>query len=197
MLSFGFTSCANPDLEGVEFSKNPTNYVHMHVSGYGDVLIELYPNIAPDTVNNFKNLVSEEFYDGLTFHLVIKDFMIQGGDPNGDGTGGSENTIRGEFAKNGVANSLKHERGTVSMFHNDDDPNSASSQFFIMHGDSQYLDGVYAAFGKVIYGMDTVDKIANVEVEANPKSGQVSYPKKKITISYIDFVTVEGTKFAK
>ena len=93
MLSFCFTSCANPDLEGVEFSKNPTNDVHMHVSGYGDVLIELYPNIAPDTVNNFKNLVSKEFYDGLTFHRIIAGFMMQGCDPTGTGMGGSDENI--------------------------------------------------------------------------------------------------------
>ena len=195
MLLFCFTSCANPDLEGVEKSETPTNYVHMHVGGYGDILIRLYPDIAPDTVSNFKRLVFENFYDGLTFHRTVRGFMIQGGDPDGNGTGGSSVTIKGEFAENGVENNLKHDRGVISMARSDD-PNSASSQFFIMHADSTALNGKYAAFGKVIYGMETVDKIANVQVKANPVTGEVSYPKSTVTINYIDFVTVEGTVFA-
>ena len=125
----------------------------------GDVMkAELYPEIAPNTVNNFISLVQKGFYDGLIFHRVISGFMIQGGDPKGDGTGGSKKTIKGEFAQNGVENNLSHTRGVISMARSND-PNSASSQFFIVQADSTYLDGQYAAFGKVTKGMDIVDKI--------------------------------------
>lgn len=123
--------------------------------------IELYPNIAPETVNNFVSLVSKGFYDGLTFHRIIPGFMIQGGDPLGNGTGGPGYSIKGEFRANGVKNDLKHERGVISMARAMD-PNSAGSQFFIMHADAPHLDGNYAAFGKVVDGMDTVDRIASV-----------------------------------
>ena len=123
--------------------------------------IELYPNVAPETVNNFVSLVSKGFYDGLTFHRVIPGFMIQGGDPLGNGTGGPGYSIKGEFKANGVKNDLKHERGVISMARAMD-PNSAGSQFFIMHADAPHLDGNYAAFGKVIDGMDAVDRIAAV-----------------------------------
>jgi len=194
MILLCFTSCGNPDLKGIEKSKEPTNFVLMKVKGYGDILIELYPDVAPDTVINFKNLVSEKFYDGLTFHRTIKDFMIQGGDPDGNGTGGSERTIKGEFAANGVTNDLKHERGVISMARSND-MNSASSQFFIMHADSSGLDGKYAAFGKVVYGMTTVDKIASSQVIMNPVTKEVSYPAKSIVIKSARFVSVEGTVF--
>lgn len=122
---------------------------------------ELYPDTAPKTVENFIKLAKEGFYDGLTFHRVIPGFMIQGGDPKGNGTGGPGYSIPGEFTANGFKNDLKHTRGVLSMARAQD-PNSAGSQFFIMHEDSPHLDGQYAAFGKVTKGMDAVDKIASV-----------------------------------
>ncbi|MEE0955492.1 MAG: peptidylprolyl isomerase [Eubacterium sp.] len=128
----------------------------------GDVMkAELYPDIAPNTVNNFISLVKKGFYDGLTFHRIIAGFMIQGGDPLGTGIGGPGYSIRGEFSHNGFANSLHHEKGVLSMARAMD-PDSAGSQFFIMHGDAGYLDGEYAAFGKVTEGLDVIDKIAGV-----------------------------------
>ncbi len=125
----------------------------------GTIKAELYPEIAPITVANFQNLISEGFYDGLTFHRVIEGFMIQGGDPKGNGTGGSDKKIKGEFSANGVENNLKHERGVLSMARSSN-MNSASSQFFIMHEEAPHLDGQYAAFGKVTDGIEVVDKIA-------------------------------------
>ena len=128
----------------------------------GDVMkAELYPEIAPNTVNNFISLVQKGFYDGLIFHRVISGFMIQGGDPQGTGMGGPGYSIKGEFAMNGVRNDLKHTRGVLSMARSMM-PNSAGSQFFIMHANAPHLDGQYAAFGKVIEGLDVVDKIATV-----------------------------------
>ncbi len=127
----------------------------------GVIKLELYPEKAPKTVANFEKLVGEGFYDGLTFHRVISGFMIQGGDPLGNGMGGSDENIPGEFAANGFPNPIHHERGVISMARAQD-PNSASSQFFIMHADGFFLDGQYAAFGKVVEGMETVDKIAAV-----------------------------------
>ena len=122
--------------------------------------VELYPEKAPKTVANFEKLVSEGFYDGLTFHRIIRGFMIQGGDPSGNGTGGSKEKIYGEFAANGFPqNDIRHTRGVISMARAMD-PNSASSQFFIMHEDAPHLDGSYAAFGKVVEGIDAVDEIA-------------------------------------
>ena len=122
---------------------------------------ELYPEIAPITVENFRKLCEEHFYDGLTFHRIIKGFMIQGGDPLGNGTGGPGYSIRGEFAANGVKNDLKHTRGVLSMARSMD-PDSAGSQFFIMHQDAPHLDGQYAAFGRITEGLDVLDKIASV-----------------------------------
>ncbi|MBR6632998.1 MAG: peptidylprolyl isomerase [Clostridia bacterium] len=130
----------------------------------GQIKLELYPDVAPITVENFVSLVNEGFYDGLIFHRVIAGFMIQGGCPNGNGTGGPGHTIKGEFSSNGVANPLKHERGVISMARAMD-PNSAGSQFFIMHADASYLDGQYAAFGKVTEGIENVDKIASVQTD--------------------------------
>ena len=127
-----------------------------------EIKLELYPDIAPITVENFEKLVSEKFYDGLVFHRVISGFMIQGGCPDGTGMGGPGYHIKGEFASNGVKNDLKHTRGVISMARSMD-PNSAGSQFFIMHHDAPHLDGQYAAFGKVIEGMDVVDEIASTE----------------------------------
>ena len=138
------------------------------------IKIELYPHIAPISCENFEKLVKSGFYDGLTFHRVIPGFMIQGGCPNGTGTGGPGWHIKGEFAANGVKNDLKHTRGVLSMARAQD-PNSAGSQFFIMHDDAAYLDGQYAAFGKVIEGMDAVDEIAEVPTDFRdkPKTPQV------------------------
>lgn len=130
----------------------------INVKNYGEIKLELDADIAPITVTNFIKLVNEGFYDGLTFHRVIDGFMIQGGDPKGDGTGGSSETIKGEFSNNGVTNNLSHKRGVISMARSND-MNSASSQFFIMHEDNSNLDGNYAAFGKVTSGMEVVDAI--------------------------------------
>ena len=129
------------------------------------IRLELYPETAPITVENFLDLVKKGFYNGLTFHRIISGFMIQGGDPDGNGMGGPGYSIKGEFKSNGVDNPLKHEKGVISMARSMD-PNSAGSQFFIMHEAAPHLDGQYAAFGKVIEGLDVVDEIASVEVEA-------------------------------
>lgn len=131
----------------------------------GDIMkAELYPQVAPNTVNNFISLVNKGFYDGLIFHRVINGFMIQGGDPEGTGMGGPGYGIKGEFAQNGFANDLKHTAGVLSMARSMM-PNSAGSQFFIMHKDAPHLDGAYAAFGKIIKGMDVVNKIAEVATD--------------------------------
>lgn len=132
------------------------------------IKLELYPDKAPITVENFLKLVKDGFYDGLIFHRVIKDFMIQGGDPQGTGMGGAKDKIKGEFLMNGVPNDLKHARGVISMARAQN-PNSASSQFFIVHKDSFFLDGQYAAFGKVVDGMDVVDEIAGVKTDYNDR----------------------------
>ena len=129
---------------------------------------ELYPDVAPKTVENFVSLIQDHFFDGIIFHRVIKGFMIHGGDPTGTGMGGSEKTIPGEFLSNGFVNELKHTRGVLSMARTMD-PNSASSQFFIMHEDAPHLDGQYAAFGKVYEGIETVDEIANVRTDFRDK----------------------------
>ena len=134
----------------------------------GIIEIELYPEVAPISVKNFEKLVSEGFYDGIIFHRVIEGFMIQGGDPLGMGYGGSDEKIKGEFLANGVVNKLSHTRGVVSMARSQD-PDSASSQFFICHQDATFLDGNYAAFGKVVNGMDVVDAIAEVETDYRDK----------------------------
>lgn len=145
------------------------------------IVIELDPTAAPETVKNFEKLVSEGFYDGLIFHRVISGFMIQGGCPDGTGMGGPGYHIHGEFAQNGFQNPLKHTRGVISMARAMD-PNSAGSQFFIMHKDAPHLDGAYAAFGKVVEGMDVVDEIASVDVNHmdRPFVDQVM---KKVTLS--------------
>ena len=130
--------------------------------------LELYPEQAPITVKNFEELAKKGFYDGLIFHRVIEGFMIQGGDPEGTGMGGSGKNIKGEFKTNGVNNTIKHTRGVISMARSMF-PNSASSQFFIMHKDAPHLDGQYAAFGKVTSGIEVVDEIASTEVDANDR----------------------------
>ena len=147
----------------------------------GDVMkAELYPEVAPNTVNNFISLVKKGFYDGLIFHRVINGFMIQGGCPDGTGMGGPGWNIKGEFAANGVKDDLKHTRGVLSMARAMN-PNSAGSQFFIMHEDAPHLDGQYAAFGKVVEGMDVVDEIASVQTDYNDKP-MVPQVMKKVTI---------------
>ena len=144
------------------------------------IKLELYPDVAPITVENFEKLVKQGFYDGLIFHRVISGFMIQGGDPMGTGMGGAKEKIKGEFLANGVRNDLKHTRGVISMARSAM-PNSASSQFFIMHQDAPHLDGQYAAFGKVVEGMDVVDEIAAVDVNFNDKP-LVDQVMKKVTL---------------
>lgn len=153
----------------------------------GDIVIQLRPDVAPITVENFESLVSSGFYDGLTFHRVYSGFMIQGGDPDGNGTGGSEKTIKGEFSANGVNNTLSHKRGVVSMARSSS-YNSASSQFFICHADSTFLDGNYAAFGEVVSGMDVVDGIAGTAVVSN--GSEVSKP---VTAPVIVKATLSAT----
>lgn len=140
-------------------NKNPI--VTITMDDDSQIILELYPETAPESVKNFISLVEKGFYNGLTFHRIIPGFMIQGGCPEGTGTGGPGYRIKGEFSQNGVKNDLKHTRGVLSMARSMM-PDSAGSQFFIMHADSPHLDGQYAAFGKVIEGMDTVDYIANV-----------------------------------
>ena len=142
-------------------------YVEMDIKDYGVIDLELDADIAPITVTNFIDLVNKKFYDGLTFHRIIKNFMVQGGDPEGTGMGGSGTTIKGEFLNNGVKNSISHKRGVISMARSNISYNSASSQFFIMHKDSPELDGQYAAFGHVISGIEVVDKLVEVKVEDN------------------------------
>ena len=152
----------------------------------GDIMLVVLSNSkTPITINNFKKHVSEGLYDGLIFHRIIKDFMIQGGDPTGTGFGDdSIATIKGEFSSNGVQNDLKHTRGVISMARSND-PNSASTQFFIVHQDSSHLDGKYASFGKVFAGLDVLDKIATVETDGNDR------PLKEQKIKSIKFITVE------
>lgn len=147
--------------------ENPT-IVTMTMENGGEVVMELYPDVAPKTVENFVKLASDGFYNGLTFHRVIPGFMIQGGDPDGNGTGGPDHSVEGEFSNNGFENDLSHERGVVSMARSQD-PDSAGSQFFIVVEDSTFLDGDYAAFGKVTEGMDVVDEIVSVETGSNDK----------------------------
>ncbi|MBQ7249985.1 MAG: peptidylprolyl isomerase [Bacilli bacterium] len=142
--------------------------VILHIKDYGDIQIELDYEAAPNSARNFAYLVSKGFYNGLIFHRVIRGFMIQGGDPTGTGMGGPGYSIRGEFRANGFANPLSHKRGVISMARAGD-PNSAGSQFFICDADDEFLDGNYAAFGKVIAGMEVVDKIAKVNKNRNDR----------------------------
>ena len=144
---------ANEESQGVG-----THHAEIDIQDYGTITVELDGDIAPITVQNFMDLANDGFYDGLTFHRIIAGFMMQGGDPNGNGTGGTENTIKGEFSANGVENSLSHTRGAISMARSQA-YDSASSQFFICHADSTFLDGQYACFGYVTDGMDVVDAV--------------------------------------
>lgn len=157
---------------------NPIVTIEMENGGV--IKAELYPEIAPNTVNNFISLIKKGFYDGVIFHRVIPGFMIQGGDPNGTGVGGPGYSIKGEFTGNGFKNNLKHSRGVLSMARTMA-PNSAGSQFFIMHDNAPHLDGQYASFGKVIEGMEIVDKIASADTDRDdkPRTAQVM---KKVTV---------------
>lgn len=156
-------------------SSEETNLVMINVKDYGIMVAELYPDKAPITVENFKKLVSKNFYSGLIFHRVINGFVIQTGDPNADGSGGSDETIKGEFEANGIKNNISHVRGVLSMARRGSNPeteatlNSASSQFFIVQDDATYLDGNYAGFGKLVSGYNVLDKIASVKTNMNDK----------------------------
>lgn len=173
----------------------PTNNevinVEMSVKDYGKITLELDKENAPITVENFVKLVNNKFYDGLTFHRIIDGFMIQGGDPNKDGTGGSKETIKGEFKNNGVKNTISHKRGVISMARSSD-ANSASSQFFIMHKDNTNLDGSYAAFGHVTSGMDVVDTIVKNTSAYGDENGIVPVDKQPV-IEYIKIIKNEKT----
>ena len=167
----GLSSCGkegSADTSDSSAASTAPVHVEIDVVDYGVIKLELYPDIAPITVENFVNLAKSGFYDGLIFHRVIEGFMIQGGDPEGTGFGGSSKTIKGEFSANGVKNDLLHERGVISMARSQK-YDSASSQFFICHETKPHLDGLYAAFGKVTEGMDVVDRIAAVKTNGNDK----------------------------
>ena len=145
-----------------------TNTVKIEMCDGNSIVVELDEKVAPLTVKNFQKLVSQHFYDGLIFHRVISGFMIQGGDPQGTGMGGSKETVKGEFRVNGVNNPLSHERGVISMARSQF-YNSASSQFFICHADAKFLDGQYAAFGKVVQGIEEVDRIASTPTDRSDR----------------------------
>lgn len=179
----GKANSKNPAAEFDKVKKNPIVTIEMEDGQ--KILVELYPKIAPNTVKNFISLVKKGFYNGLTFHRVIPDFMIQGGDPEGTGRGGPGYSIKGEFSANGFTNDLKHERGVISMARTDI-PDSAGSQFFIMVKATPDLDGNYAAFGKVIKGMEEVDKIVNVQRDGNDKPLQPQ-KMKKVTVDTFGF----------
>jgi peptidyl-prolyl cis-trans isomerase B (cyclophilin B) len=166
-----------------------TEYVKLTIKGFGDVVIRLRSDIAPITVANFQNLVAKGFYNGLTFHRIMQGFMIQGGDPKGDGTGGSDSTIKGEFKINGIQNDLSHVAGVISMARKSMPYDSATSQFFICNGDaSASLDGKYAGFGYVVAGLDVILTVSEVEVKASA-SGENSAPVEPVVIEKICFVT--------
>ena len=166
----------NYNIEGNETSLNKYEtenpVVAMYIENYGSVVMELYPDIAPNTVNNFISLIKSGFYDNNTFHRLVPGFVLQGGDPDGLGSGGPDYTIKGEFSENGFENNLKHEKAIVSMARSSDN-DSGGSQFFIMLDKNEYLDGKYAAFGKVIDGFDLVEKIAEKESIADTSTGKL------------------------
>ena len=177
-------------MEVVDFTETTetTEYVKLTIKHYGDVVIRLRSDIAPITVANFQSLVAKGFYNGLTFHRVMQGFMIQGGDPKGDGTGGSDTTIKGEFKINGVQNDLSHVAGVISMARKSMPYDSATSQFFICNADaSASLDGKYAGFGYVVAGLDVVLTVSEVEVKASA-SGENSVPVEPVVIEKICFV---------
>lgn len=171
ILSLGVIGCGKVE-EPVEVNFTVTHTAEISVKHYGKITVALAGEVAPITVDNFVSLAESGFYDGLTFHRIIKDFVVQGGDPEGTGFGGSGKAIKGEFAANGVSNKISHKRGVISMARSDD-YNSATSQFFIMHQERSHLNGGYAAFGMVISGMDVVDKICE---EAEPIDSNGTIP---------------------
>ena len=171
--------------------ENPV--VTIEMENGGKIVCELYPEIAPESVKNFVTLIEKKFYDGLIFHRVISGFMIQGGCPKGNGTGGPGYCIKGEFKLNGVKNNLSHKRGVLSMARAQS-PNSAGSQFFIMHADGDFLDGQYAAFGKVLEGMDVVDAIAAVQTDGSDKP-LTEQKIKSITVDTKGETYTEPTKY--
>ena len=178
-------------MEVVDFTETTetTEYVKLTIKHYGDVVIRLRSDIAPITVANFQSLVAKGFYNGLTFHRIMQGFMIQGGDPKGDGTGGSGTTIKGEFKINGIQNDLSHVAGVISMARKSMPYDSATSQFFICNADaSASLDGKYAGFGYVVAGLDVVLTVSEVEVKAGA-SGETSVPVEPVVIEKICFVT--------
>jgi peptidyl-prolyl cis-trans isomerase B (cyclophilin B) len=184
--AFCLTGCgAEEDLLGISYdqdgnveqldqydTENPV--VAMYIEDYGSIVMELYPDVAPNTVNNFISLVTSGFYDNNSFHRLVPNFVLQGGDPNGTGTGGPGYTIEGEFSENGFENDLKHEKWVVSMARSQD-YDSAGSQFFIMLGDAESLDGQYAAFGRVIDGKEIVNRIVRNEGVSDPDTGKLTH----------------------
>ena len=168
-----------------KFLKGKHN-IEISIKDYGKIKLELDADNTPITVTNFINLINEKFYDGLTLHRIIDGFMIQGGDPKADGTGGSNKTIKGEFSSNGKQNNISHIRGVISMARSND-PNSASSQFFIVHKDSPHLDGNYAAFGKVTKGIEVVDKIVESVANLGDDNGLITKDSQPV-IEYIKII---------
>ena len=173
LLNIDYTQNTN-ELSLTQYdTTNPV--VAMYIENYGSVVIELYPEIAPNTVNNFISLVKSGFYDNNTFHRLVPGFVLQGGDPSGTGTGGPGYTIKGEFTSNGFTNNLKHTKGIVSMARTSISNDTAGSQFFIMLDDAPYLDEQYATFGKVIDGWSNIEKIVTTETISDPDSGKLSH----------------------
>ena len=173
LLNIDYTQNTN-ELSLTQYdTTNPV--VAMYIENYGSVVIELYPEIAPNTVNNFISLVKSGFYDNNTFHRLVPGFVLQGGDPSGTGTGGPGYTIKGEFTSNGFTNNLKHTNGIVSMARTSISNDTAGSQFFIMLDDAPYLDEQYATFGKVIDGWSNIEKIVTTETISDPDSGKLSH----------------------
>ena len=187
MLSLVFIACntesKNQDEDNQQGENMDKIIATIEMEDGGIIKLELYPDIAPQTVRNFVSLARKGFYDGLTFHRIIPGFMIQGGDPNGNGSGGPGYCIKGEFTINGFENNLKHTRGVISMARLNKPYDSAGSQFFIMHADAPHLDGAYAAFGMVIEGMDVVDRIASVDYNPINNHPYEDVVIKSITIS--------------
>lgn len=203
VMMFAFASCGKDDsdylneneetvasntqttTEWIEEDYGVSHLVEMKIKNYGVIKLELYEDAAPITVANFVSLVEDKFYDGLTFHRIIEGFMIQGGDPQGTGMGGSKKTIKGEFSSNGVNNTINHTKGVISMARSQM-PDSASSQFFIMHKDSPHLNGQYAAFGRVIEGIEVVDDIATT-AKVQDNNGTVNKADQPV-IEYVKIV---------
>lgn len=203
LLTVGMTQCGEEmelpsfdEIEGYTASEEKTDYVRMNITWTdkkgnlkgGSIIVQLRPDIAPITVANFQKLVSEKFYNGLTFHRVYPGFMIQGGCPKGDGTGNAGSYITGEFAANGIQNNLLHDRGVISMARGSNSYDSASCQFFIMHESNAGLNGQYAAFGYVVHGLENVDAITQIELSYN-SMGELASPVEDVIIHSATFVT--------